>query len=754
MGQVPLAESLLAAAQPVMEAEDLVTEEAKTLQYRAIAAVESGHPDRARRLFERGVARARASGRDEVLFSLLANLGAFETREQYNERALRVYASLDSVVRRGANPRRRAWLMERRAHALVRLQRLNEAVLLADSATTIAEEIGEVVLANGSRLVSGWALSNLRSYAESNRRLRRILSRPNPGLAVTTLSAAATVADNLWMMDSLDAALATVQAYLPLADEASVNRASYLRLRAGSVLLDAGRPGAADAYFAEALRRSSAEPFHTFKAELLVGRARAAQSVGRFVNTARYLEAAGESWREARRRSGTNEFRERLATIGAEIAGASMISLAGGDTTIQGVAKAFDVAERYKALNLVDRLASQAVDSTGSDEAIRAVTLQQKVLLPGELLVDLRMSDAGCGAFAINRDRIRYFPIELPARTLAQQVREWRQLLIDPDVVTSDVRATTKAIADVVLGPVAELLQTASSVVVAPEGALHLAPFRLLVAAAAFDGDVAATPPVSVVPSATVLALARRATHPRPIETLLACAGTNAPGNERPLAGARNEVSWLSKHFEGAIAMDPNKPVEGRPWPESDVLHLAGHMRADDGAPWRSAVRLSLDGPEGEPELRADRVASMSIRAQLVVLASCTTIGEAVLAGEGVAGMATAFLAAGAPTVVATLWPVDDRATAYFTREFYEGLADGLTVGDAVGRAQRDLAKQARFRDPRFWAGYVVVGNPATRVGLTRKSPWPPPAMLVVLMVFVGAIAMLLIRLRGQSPPG
>ena len=139
---------------------------------------------------------------------------------------------------------------------------------------------------------------------------------------------------------------------------------------------------------------------------------------------------------------------------------------------------------------------------------------------------------------------------------------------------------------------------------------------------------------------------------------------------EHAIAGAEREVRDLSGRYREIVFGGGTKP--GRRLLDSAEtdrgFHFAGHTEVDDQLPWRSA-RLANTG---DSMLTASAIASHRIGRPLVVLSSCESGGGRARSGEGVAGLATAFLVAGSPTVVATLWPVDDRVTARLIERFYD----------------------------------------------------------------------------------
>ncbi len=166
------------------------------------------------------------------------------------------------------------------------------------------------------------------------------------------------------------------------------------------------------------------------------------------------------------------------------------------------------------------------------------------------------------------------------------------------------------------------------------------------------------------------------------------------------------------------------------------TLHFATHALADDERPWRSSLLLSRTGLSDGYEAAIDgkrvfdgRVTAAEIlrewriRARLVTLSACQTGMGRNLGGEGIVGLAHAFLQAGAQSVLASLWPVDDRATSLLMARFYEewlgtepsrrGGRKTISKTEALRRAKQWLQRQPEYQSPFYWAGFVLVGDPS-----------------------------------------
>ena len=145
------------------------------------------------------------------------------------------------------------------------------------------------------------------------------------------------------------------------------------------------------------------------------------------------------------------------------------------------------------------------------------------------------------------------------------------------------------------------------------------------------------------------------------------------------------------------------------------ILHFATHALLDEKRPELSGIVLSLVGPDGRPRngfLRLVDIYQWKISAQLVVLSACRTALGTRQENEGQIGLVRGFFYAGASDVLATLWSVDDRATAVFMAKFYQALLrDKLSPSAALRRAQNEIRKDSRWSDPFYWSGFSLIGG-------------------------------------------
>ena len=144
------------------------------------------------------------------------------------------------------------------------------------------------------------------------------------------------------------------------------------------------------------------------------------------------------------------------------------------------------------------------------------------------------------------------------------------------------------------------------------------------------------------------------------------------------------------------------------------VVHFATHGVANDRYPELSGIVLSLVNEQGLSQdgfLRVQDISGLRVDADLVVLSACETALGHILRGEGITGMVTAFLRAGASSVIASKWKVDDIATQQLMEEFYRGLfLRGMDSAAALRAAQLSLWKRKRTQAPFFWGAFEIHG--------------------------------------------
>ncbi|HQR37389.1 MAG TPA: CHAT domain-containing protein [Blastocatellia bacterium] len=236
---------------------------------------------------------------------------------------------------------------------------------------------------------------------------------------------------------------------------------------------------------------------------------------------------------------------------------------------------------------------------------------------------------------------------------------------------------------------------------IVPHGLLHYVPMHALKAP---NGRyVVELHEVSYAPSATVHRLCRGRSEPTTRATSMLAVGLDdamAPhivDELKSLEGLFPEVVMLA-------GQDARKQQFLELAPQSKILHLATHGSFRHDNPMFSSVRMA-DGP-----LNFYDVFDMSLDADLVTLSACNTGMNRLSPGDELNGLMRGFLYAGAPSLVVSLWAVNDRSTADLMETFYGQLQAGADKRAALRAAE--LESLDRYGHPYYWAPFVLMGRP------------------------------------------
>lgn len=393
--------------------------------------------------------------------------------------------------------------------------------------------------------------------------------------------------------------------------------------------------------------------------------------------------------------------------------------------------------------------------------------IQKQVLDENTLLLEYALGEQKSFVWVVAHDSVKSF--ELPGRaTIEQAAKRFYQLLTERGVaapsetlaqrqhrlahVDTDYPQAATSLSRMLLAPVAAELGQKRLLIIA-EGVLQYVPFAALPA-----GD--ATRPLIVdheivnLPSASVLAMLREEFGNRKpaSKTVAVIADPVFSANDARLAQAvktsasdspfvdaqrsaaesgvndlsrlrfsrqeADEIARLAGEKRNLKAVDfaanRSTATDAR-LGDYQIVHFATHGLINNQHPDLSGVVLSLVDEQGRPQngfLRLYDIYNLKLNADLVVLSACQTALGKEIKGEGLVGLTRGFMYAGAPRVVATLWRIDDRATADMMRRFYEAmLKDGLRPAAALRAAQLSMLRDRRWQSPHFWAPFTIQGE-------------------------------------------
>ena len=184
---------------------------------------------------------------------------------------------------------------------------------------------------------------------------------------------------------------------------------------------------------------------------------------------------------------------------------------------------------------------------------------------------------------------------------------------------------------------------------------------------------------------------------------------------EADLPCAQEEVEMIASIFN-------TRPLLGRQATKAEVMkrmssvsliHVAAHgnKRTGEIALCPNPGWTSNFPQKRDYVLKMSDVQAANLRARLVVLSCCHSGRGRIVKGEGVVGIARAFLAAGARSVLVTMWAIDDEATMVFMKSFYQHLKEGKTASAAVQQSMKFLRESKGYSEMRYWAPFQLIGD-------------------------------------------
>jgi CHAT domain-containing protein len=423
------------------------------------------------------------------------------------------------------------------------------------------------------------------------------------------------------------------------------------------------------------------------------------------------------------------------------------------DEDAQALAREIDaLAAEYRGHQAELRARSPRYSELVRPRTLGLADIRRQVLDADTVLVEYALGAERSYAWTVTLEGMQTH--ELPGRkAIEEQARGFYDAV---RAGRESQEAAGRALAEVVLAPLASELAGRRRVLVVPDGALHLVPLAALPLAGA--APLVASHEVVTSPSASALAVLReqsaaRAPNARVLAVLadpvfdrddprvrarLKAAraravpltrGDDEPAEADALSGPPARLIGSRREADAILARVPARGVlraldfeASRATATGDrlsgygIVHFATHALIDHVHPELSGIVLSLVDGAGRPQdgvLRLHDVYNLRLSADLVVLSACQTALGPNVRGEGLIGLTRGFFYAGARSVVASLWRVEDAATAELMRRFYDAMLGPrrLPPAAALRAAQVELSRQPRWASPYNWAGFVLQGE-------------------------------------------
>lgn len=474
------------------------------------------------------------------------------------------------------------------------------------------------------------------------------------------------------------------------------------------------------------------------------------------------------------------------------------------------------LAVRYENIQAQLRNQNPHYAALTQPKALSLAEIQEQVIDDESLLLEYFLGDARSYLWVISKSEITSFELPGRSQVEGKARRFYNLLTAHqplPGETFEQQKARTveaatllpqaaRELGSLIVGPAAAKLEHKKRLLIVADGALHYIPFQALIVP---EGVGPADQPLILrheivnQPSASALARLMAETRGRQLasnsvailaDPVYESDDPRIKSNRGPSIqseqSAQAQTALRDVNLTGGLTKIPRLPasraeadaiMDAAPWGTSKkatdfdanramatspelhkyrIVHFATHGLLNNAHPELSGIVLSLVDKDGQPQdgfLRLHDIYNLDLPLELVVLSACDTgLGKEVR-GEGLVGLTQGFMYAGAAGVVASLWKVDDDATAELMRHFYEAMFnDGLTPSAALRKAQLDLSRQNRWKSPYFWAGFVIQGQYAERASSKPVTSWRPKLIVAAVIMLTLLTALYFLRRRRGRP--
>jgi CHAT domain-containing protein len=361
----------------------------------------------------------------------------------------------------------------------------------------------------------------------------------------------------------------------------------------------------------------------------------------------------------------------------------------------------------------------------------------QEFLDPQTTLVEYYVSERNAFVWVVEKDKLQLVTVETPRERLAGLVKDLRESIFtlgEKDKFNEASALLYKQL----IGPLLPHI-SGKELIIVPHDVLHYLPFHALVGS---DGRYLIEKyPVYYLSSASLLQFVKEKRKAGG-EKVLAFGNPDLGDPEKNLEFAELEAREVKAAYPESSIYIRKEATEEKSKTlsaEHDILHFATHAKLNEDDPLSSAVLLAKEDKE-DGRLEVREIFGMDLKANLVVLSGCETGLGKLSTGDELVGLTRAFIYAGTPSVVASLWSVDDSSTAHLMASFYrnlktmskvealrqaqlelirgEGRSDLLArrgvggigkLGEGVSESQDRISVSTSH--PYFWAPFILVGD-------------------------------------------
>jgi CHAT domain-containing protein len=360
-------------------------------------------------------------------------------------------------------------------------------------------------------------------------------------------------------------------------------------------------------------------------------------------------------------------------------------------------------------------------------EPVSPALVQQK-MDKGTAIVEFWVGEEKVVAWIIRKDGIRSVTTNISAAELQREVKGLRNSITMK--AANVFKLASQRLYQKLVSPLTPHLSTVSNLIIVPHGPLHFVPFQALQTMSGkymLENYV-----VTYAPSLSVLHYCMTQKRTAPKKLLAGAIGNESLNGFDALPATAVEVSTLGSMYKDG----DTDHVIGKSFTESyfktnasgySILHLATHGVFNFNQPLFSYLLMNpSDRDDGL--LTIDEIFSLELNSDMVALSACETALGDLNRGDELVGLSRAFIYAGAPSVIVSLWKVDDVSTAWLMERFHKYLLEGKSLAQSLTFAQRDLLKLATAKNknandtalkvdpvqasqPSNWAPFILIGD-------------------------------------------
>jgi CHAT domain-containing protein len=422
--------------------------------------------------------------------------------------------------------------------------------------------------------------------------------------------------------------------------------------------------------------------------------------------------------------------------------------------------------------------------------------IQTRLLDPETSLLEYSLGDRKSYLWLVTTEGIGSYELP-PKETIEKASRRLAQLLAGPsDNTESQLEASIAEVSKIVIGPVADKLRSKRLIIVA-DGILQYIPFQILKSPSYPNEPLVAMHEIVNAPSASTLAkLHEEAVHRSVAPNLIAALGdpvlplnydlkASGSGTGKVRPAARGSEDGLDDRFEPnklqGLFYSTRELNELRKVTSADrsiiysdfaatrdnlksldlsqyrILHFATHGVLDAKQPELSGLVLSLVDRQGKPIngfVGLSDIYNLRAPVDLVILSACRTALGKDERGEGPLSLTRGFMYAGASSVVASLWKVDDEATSELMKRFYENMLQrGMTPAAALRGAQNSIRQEPQWSSPYYWAAFTLQGDYRQVIKPTSANA-ESTRLLIIIGVVLAILSAWLYRSHSRMRAG